>query len=145
MRKIIIVVSALVILATIIGFGFLEYDSSRFETNEDDLFDMQGLFLMIGGILLLLLFEFTISHGILYFTSFEWKTKLKDVLNGVSMALVAVLVVIGSIVEEVVFVGLPALILITLVYFVIVIVERSRALSDKIKQRKNAENSQVYP
>ena len=61
------------------------------------------------------------------------------------MALVAVLVVIGSIVEEVVFVGLPALILITLVYFVIVIVERSRALSDKIKQRKNAENSQVYP
>jgi len=143
MRKIIIVVSALVILATIIGCGFLEYDSSRFETNEDDLFDMQGLFLMIGGILLL--FEFTISHGILYFTSFEWKTKLKDVLNGVSMALVAVLVVIGSIVEEVVFVGLPALILITLVYFVIVIVERSRALSDKIKQRKNAENSQVYP
>ena len=143
MRKIIIVVSALVILATIIGCGFLEYDSSRFETNEDDLFDMQGLFLMIGGILLL--FEFTISHGILYFTSFEWKTKLKDVLNGVSMALVAVLVVIGSIVEEVVYVGLPALILITLVYFVIVIVERSRALSDKIKQRKNAENSQVYP
>ena len=143
MRKIIIVVSALVILATIIGCGFLEYDSSRFETNEDDLFDMQGLFLMIGGILLL--FEFTISHGILYFTSFEWKTKLKDVLNGVSMALVAVLVVIGSIVDEVVFVGLPALILITLVYFVIVIVERSRALSDKIKQRKNAENSQVYP
>ena len=142
MRKIIIVVSALVILATIIGCGFLEYDSSRFETNEDDLFDMQGLFLMIGGILLL--FEFTISHGILYFTSFEWKTKLKDVLNGVSMALVAVLVVIGSIVEEVVFVGLPALILITLVYFVIVIVERSRALSDKIKQRKNAENSQVH-
>ena len=57
MRKIIIVVSALVILATIIGCGFLEYDSSRFETNEDDLFDMQGLFLMIGGILLL--FEFT--------------------------------------------------------------------------------------
>ena len=146
MRKVFIVVSVLVMLVTIIGFGFLEYDSSRFETNEDDLFDMQGLFLMIGGILLLLLlFEFTISHGILYFTSFEWKTKLKDVLNGVSMALVAVLVVIGSIVEEVVFVGLPALILITLVYFVIVIVERSRALSDKIKQRKNAENSQVYP
>ena len=143
MRKVFIVVSALVILATIIGCGFLVYDSLTYES-DDDIFGNSLNFIWVPMAVFILLFEFTISHGILYFTSFEWKTKLKDVLNGIAIALVIFIPVFGSMVpEELTVASYFALILITLVYFVIVIVERSRALINKIRQRKNTENSQV--
>ena len=92
----------------------------------------------------ILLFEFTISHGILYFTSFEWKTKLKDILNGIAMAIVVYIPTLGFLIPELTAVSFIALILIRIVYFVVVIVERSSALINKIRQRKNAENSQVH-
>ena len=142
MRKIIIVISALVILATIIGCGFLVYDSLTYES-DDDIFGNSLNFIWVPMAVFILLFEFTISHGILYFTSFEWKTKLKDVLNGIAMAIVVYIPTLGFLIPELTAVSFIALILIRIVYFVVVIVERSRALINKIRQRKNAENSQV--
>lgn len=143
MRKVFIVVSTLVILVTIIGCGFLVYDSLTYES-DDDIFGNSLNFIWVPMAVFILLFEFTISHGILYFTSFEWKTKLKDILNGITIALVIFIPVFGSMVpEELTVASYIALILITLVYFVIVIVERSSALINKIRQRKNTENSQV--
>ena len=142
MRKIIIVISALVILATIIGCGFLVYDSLTYES-DDDIFGNSLNFIWVPVAVFILLFEFTISHGILYFTSFEWKTKLKDVLNGIAMAIVVYIPTLGFLIPELTAVSFIALILIRIVYFVVVIVERSRALINKIRQRKNAENSQV--
>ena len=71
-----------------------------------------------------------------------WKTKLKDILNGIAMALVIFIPTFGLLIPELILISFFALILITLIYFVIVIMERSRALLNKIKQHKNAENSQ---
>ena len=142
MRKVFIVVSTLVILATIIGCGFLVYDSLTYES-DDDIFGNSLNFIWVPMAVFILLFEFTISHGILYFTSFEWKTKLKDVLNGIAMAIVVYIPTLGFLIPELTAVSFIALILIRIVYFVVVIVERSRALINKIRQRKNAENSQV--
>ena len=145
MRKVFIVISTLVILATIIGCGFLVYDSLIYES-DDDIFGNSLNFIWVPIAVFVILSEFTLSHGILYFTSFEWKTKLKDILNGIAIALVIFIPVFGFMVpEELTVAGYFALILITLVYFVVVIVERSRALLNKIRQRKNTENSQVYP
>jgi len=143
MRKIIIVISALVILATIIGCGFLVYDSLTYES-DDDIFGNSLNFIWVPMAVFILLFEFTISHGILYFTSFEWKTKLKDILNGIAMAIVVYIPTLGFLIPELTAVSFIALILIRIVYFVVVIVERSSALINKIRQRKNAENSQVH-
>ncbi len=142
MRKVFIVVSTLVILATIIGCGFLVYDSLTYES-DDDIFGNSLNFIWVPMAVFILLFEFTISHGILYFTSFEWKTKLKDVLNGIAMAIVVYIPTLGFLIPELTAVSFIALILIRIVYFVVVIVERSRALINKIRQRKNTENSQV--
>ncbi len=143
MRKVFIVVSTLVILATIIGCGFLVYDSLTYES-DDDIFGNSLNFIWVPMAVFILLFEFTISHGILYFTSFEWKTKLKDILNGIAMAIVVYIPTLGFLIPELTAVSFIALILIRIVYFVVVIVERSRALINKIRQRKNAENSQVH-
>lgn len=142
MRKVFIVVSTLVILATIIGCGFLVYDSLTYES-DDDIFGNSLNFIWVPMAVFILLFEFTISHGILYFTSFEWKTKLKDILNGIAMAIVVYIPTLGFLIPELTAVSFIALILIRIVYFVVVIVERSRALINKIRQRKNTENSQV--
>ena len=142
MRKVFIVISTLVILATIIGCGFLVYDSLTYES-DDDIFGNSLNFIWVPMAVFILLFEFTISHGILYFTSFEWKTKLKDILNGIAMAIVVYIPTLGFLIPELTAVSFIALILIRIVYFVVVIVERSRALINKIRQRKNAENSQV--
>lgn len=142
MRKVFIVISTLVILATIIGCGFLVYDSLTYES-DDDIFGNSLNFIWVPMAVFILLFEFTISHGILYFTSFEWKTKLKDVLNGIAMAIVVYIPTLGFLIPELTAVSFIALILIRIVYFVVVIVERSRALINKIRQRKNTENSQV--
>ena len=142
MRKVFIIVSVLVILATIIGCGFLVYDSLTYES-DDDIFGNSLNFIWVPMAVFILLFEFTISHGILYFTSFEWKTKLKDVLNGIAMAIVVYIPTLGFLIPELTAVSFIALILIRIVYFVVVIVERSRALINKIRQRKNTENSQV--
>lgn len=142
MRKVFIVVSTLVILATIIGCGFLVYDSLTYES-DDDIFGNSLNFIWVPMAVFILLFEFTISHGILYFTSFEWKTKLKDILNGIAMAIVVYIPTLGFLIPELTAVSFIALILIRIVYFVVVIVERSSALINKIRQRKNAENSQV--
>ena len=143
MRKVFIVVSTLVILATIIGCGFLVYDSLTYES-DDDIFGNSLNFIWVPMAVFILLFEFTISHGILYFTSFEWKTKLKDILNGIAMAIVVYIPTLGFLIPELTAVSFIALILIRIVYFVVVIVERSSALINKIRQRKNAENSQVH-
>ena len=143
MRKVFIVVSTLVILATIIGCGFLVYDSLTYES-DDDIFGNSLNFIWVPMAVFILLFEFTISHGILYFTSFEWKTKLKDILNGIAMAIVVYIPTLGFLLPELTAASFIALILIRLVYFVIIIVERSRALLNKIRQRKNTENSQVH-
>ena len=143
MRKVFIVISALVILATIIGCGFLVYDSLTYES-DDDIFGNSLNFIWVPMAVFILLFEFTISHGILYFTSFEWKTKLKDILNGIAMAIVVYIPTLGFLIPELTAVSFIALILIRIVYFVVVIVERSRALINKIRQRKNTENSQVH-
>lgn len=143
MRKVFIVISTLVILATIIGCGFLVYDSLTYES-DDDIFGNSLNFIWVPMAVFILLFEFTISHGILYFTSFEWKTKLKDVLNGIAMAIVVYIPTLGFLIPELTAVSFIALILIRIVYFVVVIVERSRALINKIRQRKNTENSQVH-
>lgn len=142
MRKVFIVVSTLVILVTIIGCGFLVYDSLTYES-DDDIFGNSLNFIWVPMAVFILLFEFTISHGILYFTSFEWKTKLKDILNGIAMAIVVYIPTLGFLIPELTAVSFIALILIRIVYFVVVIVERSRALINKIRQRKNTENSQV--
>ncbi len=142
MRKVFIVISTLVILATIIGCGFLVYDSLTYES-DDDIFGNSLNFIWVPMAVFILLFEFTISHGILYFTSFEWKTKLKDILNGIAMAIVVYIPTLGFLIPELTAVSFIALILIRIVYFVVVIVERSRALINKIRQRKNTENSQV--
>ena len=136
MRKVFIVVSTLVILATIIGCGFLVYDSLTYES-DDDIFGNSLNFIWVPMAVFILLFEFTISHGILYFTSFEWKTKLKDILNGIAMAIVVYIPTLGFLIPELTAVSFIALILIRIVYFVVVIVERSRALINKIRQRKN--------
>ena len=143
MRKVFIAVSTLVILATIIGCGFLVYDSLTYES-DDDIFGNSLNFIWVPMAVFILLFEFTISHGILYFTSFEWKTKLKDILNGIAMAIVVYISTLGFLIPELTAVSFIALILIRIVYFVVVIVERSRALINKIRQRKNTENSQVH-
>lgn len=143
MRKVFIVISTLVILATIIGCGFLVYDSLTYES-DDDIFGNSLNFIWVPMAVFILLFEFTISHGILYFTSFEWKTKLKDILNGIAMAIVVYIPTLGFLIPELTAVSFIALILIRIVYFVVVIVERSSALINKIRQRKNAENSQVH-
>ena len=143
MRKVFIVISALVILATIIGCGFLVYDSLTYES-DDDIFGNSLNFIWVPMAVFILLFEFTISHGILYFTSFEWKTKLKDILNGIAMAIVVYIPTLGFLIPELTAVSFIALILIRIVYFVVVIVERSSALINKIRQRKNTENSQVH-
>ena len=142
MRKVFIVISTLVILATIIGCGFLVYDSLTYES-DDDIFGNSLNFIWVPMAVFILLFEFTISHGILYFTSFEWKTKLKDILNGIAMAIVVYIPTLGFLIPELTAVSFIALILIRIVYFVVVIVERSSALINKIRQRKNTENSQV--
>ena len=145
MRKVFIVVSTLVILATIIGFAFLFHDELTYDSSDADKYGILSIYLFGPLAVFIILSEFTISHGILYFTSFEWKTKLKDVLNGITIALVIFIPVFGSMVpEELTVASYFALILITLVYFVIVIVERSSALINKIRQRKNTENSQVH-
>ena len=144
MRKVFIVISTLVILATIIGFAFLFHDALTYDSSDDDKYGVLSIYIFGPMAVFILLFEFTISHGILYFTSFEWKTKLKDILNGIAIALVIFIPVFGSMVpEELTVASYFALILLTLVYSVIVIVERSRALINKIRQRKNTENSQV--
>ena len=143
MRKVFIVISTLVILATIIGCGFLVYDSLTYES-DDDIFGNSLNFIWVPMAVFILLFEFTISHAILYFTSFEWKTKLKDILNGIAMAIVVYIPTLGFLIPELTAVSFIALILIRIVYFVVVIVERSSALINKIRQRKNTENSQVH-
>ena len=143
MRKVFIVVSTLVILVTIIGFAFLFHDALTYDSSDDDKYGVLSIYIFGPMAVFILLFEFTISHGILYFTSFEWKTKLKDVLNGIAMAIVVYIPTLGFLIPELTAVSFIALILIRIVYFVVVIVERSRALINKIRQRKNTENSQV--
>ena len=144
MRKVFIVVSTLVILVTIIGFAFLFHDALTYDSSDDDKYGVLSIYIFGPMAVFILLFEFTISHGILYFTSFEWKTKLKDILNGIAMAIVVYIPTLGFLIPELTAVSFIALILIRIVYFVVVIVERSRALINKIRQRKNAENSQVH-
>lgn len=144
MRKVFIVVSTLVILATIIGFAFLFHDELTYDSSDADKYGILSIYLFGPLAVFILLFEFTISHGILYFTSFEWKTKLKDILNGIAMAIVVYIPTLGFLIPELTAVSFIALILIRIVYFVVVIVERSRALINKIRQRKNTENSQVH-
>ncbi len=143
MRKVFIVVSTLVILVTIIGFAFLFHDALTYDSSDDDKYGVLSIYIFGPMAVFILLFEFTISHGILYFTSFEWKTKLKDILNGIAMAIVVYIPTLGFLIPELTAVSFIALILIRIVYFVVVIVERSSALINKIRQRKNAENSQV--
>lgn len=143
MRKVFIVVSTLVILATIIGFAFLFHDALTYDSSDDDKYGVLSIYIFGPMAVFILLFEFTISHGILYFTSFEWKTKLKDILNGIAMAIVVYIPTLGFLIPELTAVSFIALILIRIVYFVVVIVERSSALINKIRQRKNTENSQV--
>ena len=143
MRKVFIVVSTLVILVTIIGFAFLFHDALTYDSSDDDKYGVLSIYIFGPMAVFILLFEFTISHGILYFTSFEWKTKLKDILNGIAMAIVVYIPTLGFLIPELTAVSFIALILIRIVYFVIVIVERSSALINKIRQRKNTENSQV--
>lgn len=143
MRKVFIVVSTLVILVTIIGFAFLFHDALTYDSSDDDKYGVLSIYIFGPMAVFILLFEFTISHGILYFTSFEWKTKLKDILNGIAMAIVVYIPTLGFLIPELTAVSFIALILIRIVYFVVVIVERSRALINKIRQRKNTENSQV--
>ena len=143
MRKVFIVVSTLVILVSIIGFAFLFHDALTYDSSDDDKYGVLSIYIFGPMAVFILLFEFTISHGILYFTSFEWKTKLKDILNGIAMAIVVYIPTLGFLIPELTAVSFIALILIRIVYFVIVIVERSRALINKIRQRKNTENSQV--
>ena len=144
MRKVFIVVSTLVILVTIIGFAFLFHDALTYDSSDDDKYGVLSIYIFGPMAVFILLFEFTISHGILYFTSFEWKTKLKDILNGIAMAIVVYIPTLGFLIPELTAVSFIALILIRIVYFVIVIVERSSALINKIRQRKNTENSQVH-
>ncbi len=144
MRKVFIVVSTLVILVTIIGFAFLFHDALTYDSSDDDKYGVLSIYIFGPMAVFILLFEFTISHGILYFTSFEWKTKLKDILNGIAMAIVVYIPTLGFLIPELTAVSFIALILIRIVYFVVVIVERSSALINKIRQRKNAENSQVH-
>lgn len=144
MRKVFIVISTLVILVTIIGFAFLFHDALTYDSSDDDKYGVLSIYIFGPMAVFILLFEFTISHGILYFTSFEWKTKLKDILNGIAMAIVVYIPTLGFLIPELTAVSFIALILIRIVYFVVVIVERSRALINKIRQRKNAENSQVH-
>ena len=144
MRKVFIVVSTLVILATIIGFAFLFHDELTYDSSDADKYGILSIYLFGSMAVFILLFEFTISHGILYFTSFEWKTKLKDILNGIAMAIVVYIPTLGFLIPELTAVSFIALILIRIVYFVVVIVERSSALINKIRQRKNTENSQVH-
>lgn len=144
MRKVFIVISTLVILATIIGFAFLFHDELTYDSSDDDKYGILSIYLFGPIAVFVILFEFTLSHGILYFTSFEWKTKLKDILNGIAMAIVVYIPTLGFLIPELTAVSFIALILIRIVYFVVVIVERSRALINKIRQRKNAENSQVH-
>ena len=137
MRKVFIVVSTLVILATIIGFAFLFHDALTYDSSDDDKYVSLmsiGLVWMIA--IFSILYELTISHGILYFISHEWKTKLKSILNGISLVIVVLIPVFGFMRPEFL-ISFCALILIRLIYFVIVIVERSRC-------SKNAENSQVH-
>lgn len=143
MRKVFIVISTLVILVTIIGFAFLFHDALTYDSSDDDKYGVLSIYIFGPMAVFILLFEFTISHGILYFTSFEWKTKLKDILNGIAMAIVVYIPTLGFLIPELTAVSFIALILIRIVYFVVVIVERSRALINKIRQRKNTENSQV--
>ena len=143
MRKVFIVVSTLVILVTIIGFAFLFHDALTYDSSDDDKYGVLSSYIFGPMAVFILLFEFTISHGILYFTSFEWKTKLKDILNGIAMAIVVYIPTLGFLIPELTAVSFIALILIRIVYFVVVIVERSSALINKIRQRKNTENSQV--
>ncbi len=143
MRKVFIVVSTLVILVTIIGFAFLFHDALTYDSSDDDKYGVLSIYIFGPMAVFILLFEFTISHGILYFTSFEWKTKLKDILNGIAMAIVVYIPTLGFLIPELTAVSFIALILIRIVYFVVVIVERSSALINKIRQRKNTENSQV--
>ena len=143
MRKVFIVVSTLVILATIIGFAFLFHDELTYDSSDADKYGIFSIYLFGPLAVFIILSEFTISHGILYFTSFEWKTKLKDILNGIAMAIVVYIPTLGFLIPELTAVSFIALILIRIVYFVVVIVERSRALINKIRQRKNTENSQV--
>ena len=145
MRKVFIVISTLVILATIIGFAFLFHDELTYDSSDDDKYGILSIYLFGPIAVFVILSEFTLSHGILYFTSFEWKTKLKDILNGIAMAIVVYIPTLGFLIPELTAASFIALILIRLVYFVIIIVERSRALLNKIRQRKNTENSQVYP
>lgn len=144
MRKVFIVISTLVILVTIIGFAFLFHDALTYDSSDDDKYGVLSIYIFGPMAVFILLFEFTISHGILYFTSFEWKTKLKDILNGIAMAIVVYIPTLGFLIPELTAVSFIALILIRIVYFVVVIVERSSALINKIRQRKNAENSQVH-
>lgn len=144
MRKVFIVVSTLVILATIIGFAFLFHDELTYDSSDADKYGILSIYLFGPLAVFIILSEFTISHGILYFTSFEWKTKLKDILNGIAMAIVVYIPTLGFLIPELTAVSFIALILIRIVYFVVVIVERSRALINKIRQRKNTENSQVH-
>ncbi len=144
MRKVFIVVSTLVILVTIIGFAFLFHDALTYDSSDDDKYGVLSIYIFGPMAVFILLFEFTISHGILYFTSFEWKTKLKDILNGIAMAIVVYIPTLGFLIPELTAVSFIALILIRIVYFVVVIVERSSALINKIRQRKNTENSQVH-
>ncbi len=144
MRKVFIVVSTLVILATIIGFAFLFHDELTYDSSDADKYGILSIYLFGPLAVFIILSEFTISHGILYFTSFEWKTKLKDILNGIAMAIVVYIPTLGFLIPELTAVSFIALILIRIVYFVVVIVERSSALINKIRQRKNTENSQVH-
>lgn len=144
MRKVFIVVSTLVILVTIIGFAFLFHDALTYDSSDDDKYGVLSIYIFGPMAVFILLFEFTISHGILYFTSFEWKTKLKDILNGIAMTIVVYIPTLGFLIPELTAVSFIALILIRIVYFVVVIVERSSALINKIRQRKNTENSQVH-
>jgi len=135
MRKVFIVVSTLVILATIIGCGFLVYDVLTYESEDDKYVSLMSIGLVWMIAIFSILYELTISHGILYFISHEWKTKLKSILNGISLVIVVLIPVFGFMRPEFL-ISFCALILIRLIYFVIVIVERSRC-------SKNAENSQV--
>jgi len=134
MRKVFIVISALVILATIIGCGFLMHDVLTYESEDDKYVSLMFIGLVIA--IFSILYELTISHGILYFISHEWKTKMKSILNGISLVIV-VLIPVFSFMRPEFLISFCALILIRLIYFVIVIVERSRC-------SKNAENSQVH-
>ena len=143
MRKIIIVISALVILATIIGCGFLMHDVLTYESEDDKYVSLMSIGLVWMIAIFSILYELTISHCILYFISHEWKTKMKSILNGISLVIVVLIPVFGFMRPEFL-ISFCALILIRLIYFVIVIVERSRALINKIRQRKNTENSQVH-